>query len=713
MKSSKSFTGELAVAALSGALVSAPAAFAADTAATGAAYVTPPVVVTATRVEKDLMEVPASVTVMTAEDVRHSGARTVGELVEDVAGVQINNDGSQGLKRVNIRGEDAFRTLVLIDGQKISEHKSMSGSPMLIDASRIERVEVIKGPASVLYGSDAIGGVINIITKKGGEKPVQGDVFVGYSGASDGLSGGASLYGKVGGFNYRVSGSYADHDNVHTPDGTWENTWFRQGDGGVFLSYDFSDRFTLGASYDYYRANFNSTYMEYLASPAMDFYVKVPKWSREKYNVFAEAKDIAEPLTRVRLDAFYQKTDKDMESLRDMRMGQNPSRSNSFARNYQRTRGVDLQTDWQLGRAHHLIAGYEFGYDDLDSVNRAHARTGRAGMATADHNTERFYEGNQTTHAVFANMETKLPHDFALTYGSRWTRVESELDKVSAFRTGVLNGQVLRNVPVDDAAKVGSESYSRPVFNVGLVWSGVEDLALRASWAQGFRAPILTEKFIGTTMGGGNMFGNPDLDPETSNNFEAGARWNSGPASLDWAFFYSIADDYIDTIDIFENGRRIGSMYTNIEEATTFGSEFTAAYGIDAGWGMLQPYATLTWMRRKSADGAGFETYDSGRPQWFGRYGLRFRMPINSYADLRADAFARSQTAAKRAYADGTSDEIAGFTTLNFSMGIDFGRNREFSLDAEVLNILDKRYQYTAAVLEPGLHANVRLSYQF
>ena len=128
---------------------------------------------------------------------------------------------------------------------------------------------------------------------------------------------------------------------------------------------------------------------------------------------------------------------------------------------------------------------------------------------------------------------------------------------------------------------------------------------------------------------------------------------------------------------------------------------------------MIQPYATLTWMRRRYDYGNGFVTYDSGRPQWFGRYGLRLRTELTDSMTLRADAFARSQTATKTAYSDGTSDEIGGFTTLNFSLGLDFGKNREFSLDAEVLNILDKRYQYNYAILEPGVHANLRLSYNF
>ena len=124
------------------------------------------VTVTAGRVEQQLLEVPMAVTVVTNQEIQESSARNVGELLEDIPGVMVNNAGSQGLKRVSIRGEDTFRTLTLIDGQKISEQKSMSGASILIDPSSIERIEVIKGPASVLYGSDALGGVVNIITKK-------------------------------------------------------------------------------------------------------------------------------------------------------------------------------------------------------------------------------------------------------------------------------------------------------------------------------------------------------------------------------------------------------------------------------------------------------------------------------------------------------------------------------------------------------------------
>ena len=93
------------------------------------ALTTETVHVTASRVEQELLDVPMSVSVITQKDIERSNAQTVGDLLKDVPGVRVMNDGSQGMKRIQIRGEDAFRTIVMIDGQRIAEHKSMSGAP--------------------------------------------------------------------------------------------------------------------------------------------------------------------------------------------------------------------------------------------------------------------------------------------------------------------------------------------------------------------------------------------------------------------------------------------------------------------------------------------------------------------------------------------------------------------------------------------------------
>lgn len=222
--------------------------------------------------------------------------------------------------------------------------------------------------------------------------------------------------------------------------------------------------------------------------------------------------------------------------------------------------------------------------------------------------------------------------------------------------------------------------------------------------------PILTEKYIGTTMGSssGMTYGNPDLDPETSNNFEVGARYNNDGLNLDWALFYSISDDYITSVPIAQTEDFI---YTNVAKAKSFGSELAFGYDFDCG---ITPYANLTWMRRQYDDGDGFKTFNTATPEWVGRYGVRYRTALSESLDFNADVYARSQSATKYESSDGESDyRLGGFTTANIAFGFDFGDEKQYSVQAEVLNLFDKRYQYTEAILEPGLHANIKFGMRF
>lgn len=670
------------------ALLPAPYAGAAETVKAGDVFVT------ATRVEKELEQVPMSVSVITAEQIEKSSARTVAELLRDVPGVQIESS-APGLTRVQVRGENAFRSLVLVDGQKISEHKSMDGAAFLVDPSTIERIEVIKGPASVLYGSDALGGVINIITKKGGTKPIQGEAFIGFNGAARGFSEGASLSGNIDGLKYRVSGSHANYGNLHTPDGEMEDTNSRYTNGSAFVSYDFTDKFTVGGGIDYFKAAMD-TYSKFMyetkkgPTPA-SMRVHVDEWSRTKYYVFTEAKDITDFLTRVRIDAYYQKNEKEMSNVLGID-GMPYDFMRNFANNIIRTRGLSLQTDWQLGSNSYLVAGYELTQDSLNA-------DGRTEMMIYQYSPSyKLYEGNQLNQALYASMETQLPHDFALTYGVRWTHVQTELEKVSG----------------DNNARTGDDSDSHPVFNVGLVWSGIEDLALRASWAQGYRAPNLSEKYLGSSMGGDDKLylGNPDLDPEKSNNFELGARWNRGNTILDAAAFLSMATDYIAMMPV--EGTTNIEMYQNVSEATTFGAELALSHAFDTEWGKFTPYVTATFIRREFDYGDGLKTYDSGTPSLFGRYGVRYAKALHPQCDFHLDVYGHSQSETKLLDNSGERYETGGFTTANIAATFDFGQKKEFSLTTEVLNLFDKRYEYlNGAMLEPGIHANVKLTYKF
>lgn len=668
--------------------------------------------VTAGRVEQELMDVNMSVSVITQEEIRRSSARNVGELLEDIPGVRINNDGGQGMKRIKIRGEDAFRTLVMIDGQKVSEHKSMSGSPMLIDPSMIERIEVIKGPASVLYGSDAIGGAINIITKKGGTKPIEGEVSVGMNTSASGKNASGSIYGGIDGWKYRLSASIEDNDNLKTPKGEMENTYFTARSVSGFLSYDFTPDATVGASLDYYDLEFGSSDVN---TPG--FAVDVPKWTRFKAAAFGEIKNITSSFVRLRTDIFYQKSKKDMtntvpgvwtqgevDTFKAMgfeeaflnRVGVQAGNAyvlQPHASNDMNQYGFSIQADWQIGDSNYLIAGYEISYDDLNA-HSWNTGTNVMPMMLTDKN----YDGYQMTNAVYASMETLLSANLTLTYGARYTWVKTDMDSINNKMGTKTSGE-------------GSDG--KIVFNAGVLWHGTDNLTLRASYAQGYRSPILQELYIDTSMGStGTTYANPDLKPETSDNFEIGARWNSTGLSADLAIFYSTADDYIATL---YNAQKRGYQYNNVAEAKTFGVELTSSVRIaETGF---EPYLTATWMRRQYQNGNGFSTYDTATPEFMLRYGVRWS---GMYAGLglRADAFARSQTEIEyddgvQSATDSSSYRLGGYTTLNLTAGVDFGPKRQYSFDLGLYNIFDKGYQEQTSIYEPGRYFVAKLGARF
>lgn len=668
--------------------------------------------VTAGRVEQELMDVNMSVSVITQEEIRRSSARNVGELLEDIPGVRINNDGGQGMKRIKIRGEDAFRTLVMIDGQKVSEHKSMSGSPMLIDPSMIERIEVIKGPASVLYGSDAIGGAINIITKKGGTKPVEGEVSAGMNTSASGKNASGSIYGGIDGWKYRLSASIEDNDNLKTPKGEMENTYFTARSVSGFLSYDFTQDATVGASLDYYDLEFGSSDVN---TPG--FAVDVPKWTRFKAAAFGEFKNITSSFVRLRTDFFYQKSKKDMtntvpgiwtqEDVDTFKAGGfneqflgmfgvkagNEYVLQPHASNDMSQYGFSIQTDWQIGDRNYLIAGYEISYDDLNA-HSWNIGTNVLPMMLTDKN----YDGYQMTNAVYASIETLLPARLTLTYGARYTWVKTDMDSINNNMGTKTSGE-------------GSDG--KIVFNAGVLWHGTDNLTLRASYAQGYRSPILQELYIDTSMGStGTTYANPDLKPETSDNFEIGARWNSTGLSADLAIFYSTADDYIATL---YNAQKRGYQYSNVAEAKTFGVELTSSVRIaESGF---EPYLTATWMRRQFQNGNGFSTYDTATPEFMLRYGVRWS-GMYAGVGLRTDIFARSQTATEyddgiQNVTDSSSYRLGGYTTLNLTAGVDFGPKRQYSFDLGLYNIFDKGYQEQTSIYEPGRYFVAKLGARF
>ncbi len=171
-----------------------------------------PVVVTGTAYPAELRKSTGSVTVITGEEIEASHAVSVGEVLERVPGLYVDQPASRGgVTSVYIRGGDPNFTLVLIDGVKVNDPTNSRGGSFdfsSLSTDNIERIEIVRDPMSSLYGSDALSGVINIITKKGEGR---------WKATAEGMAGRYGQYQLLGGFSgagpfydYSITGSWLD-----------------------------------------------------------------------------------------------------------------------------------------------------------------------------------------------------------------------------------------------------------------------------------------------------------------------------------------------------------------------------------------------------------------------------------------------------------------------------------------------------------------------
>ncbi len=188
------------------------------------------VVVTATKVEGDPSETGSSVTVITADELKKKGKKILLEVLQDVPGLSIMQNGPYGgAASIYLRGTKPGHTLVMLDGIELNDtmktDRSVSLAHLLVD--NIERIEIVRGAQSTLYGSDAMGGVINIITRKG-----EGNASLSASfeaGSHNTFTETAGIRGSAGKVNYAVSASRIDTDGIskaadEPEDDGYENT---------------------------------------------------------------------------------------------------------------------------------------------------------------------------------------------------------------------------------------------------------------------------------------------------------------------------------------------------------------------------------------------------------------------------------------------------------------------------------------------------------
>jgi vitamin B12 transporter len=213
-----------------------------------------PLIVTATRQETRVSEALADVTVIDRTELEKSGQDTLADVLVRQPGIQYSSNGGFGAAAsFYLRGANANQTKVLVDGIALSS-SNVGGAPLfhLIPLADIERVEILRGPAATLYGADAVGGVIHIITRRGEGGRVKPDAFIGYGSrntrqASMGVSGGDERW------RFRIEGNYQKSAGFsalrHSTGQDADDDGYRNSGGAASLSFLPSRDHEIGFSY--------------------------------------------------------------------------------------------------------------------------------------------------------------------------------------------------------------------------------------------------------------------------------------------------------------------------------------------------------------------------------------------------------------------------------------------------------------------------------
>ena len=631
-------------------------------------------VVTASRTQQRVFDSPSSLSVINEEELARSTAPSLAELMRDLPGVQVTDSGQPGLGRIRIRGEESRRTAILINSQEVTDHYEV-GTPLSLHPSMIERIEVIRGSGSVLYGSRALSGVVNFLTRKGGTQPIQATLSGGYDSATDGYDNFASVYGNLEGFEYRLAWSKSDHEERATPAGDMENTSFDNESLYVYAGKNLGDH-RLEYTYEDFESSSDVFVEEEVKTsyPLTDFYLETPKRDRDKHGVFYSWDTDNEWLKGVSANAYHQQSERHFYTYSELVWYQRDINSYSDLD----TDGALLQMDFQPWAGHSLIAGVQYLYDEVDQTRHVDTLSWTPPVAQTGIETIRD-KAEIETWAWFAQDQWEINDSFALTAGLRQYFVEGKLKDTD--RDTLTPGNL-----DDDDELIGA---------LGLVWSLNDNVRLRTNYSQGYVYPSLTQLATGAYAGSRFVNPDPELDPETSDNFEIGMRLQKDNFMLDATAFYTESDDYIHHLacEPEDNcpGRR-DRYYTNVGESKAHGVELYMAY--TSGWANLEPYASLTWTKRR-LDYAEFSTWDSGTPDFSGRTGVRWNGALMSVPNLWSDIYLRGESSSQLSEPGTVRDVLQDkddWVTVNVETGVDFGNRQQYQLALNLFNLTDKEY---------------------
>jgi len=478
------------------------------------------IVVTATRLETPAREVASSVTVVTREEIERRQKKLVSEVLRDVPGLDVVRSGGRGQQTsVFIRGAKSEHTLVLIDGVEandpISPGRSFNFADLTTD--NVERIEIIRGPQSTLYGSDAIGGVINIITRRGKGKPT-GTVLV-EGGSCDTYRESASLLGGTELLNYSLSLSHLQSRGVSAADsrdGNRERDGYENAAFSARLGLTPTENFGLDLVLRYMdtEGDFDNFGGAFGDDPNSTFDTQM--FFSRLQGKLALCDGIWEQTMGVSFSDYDRRLKNDVDPL-------NPT--SSLDGDFE---GEIVKFDWQHNFYVHESNTLTFGLETEEERGRSRSIS----MGPWGPFVDRMGSQSARTNSAYLQDQISLGERLFTTLGVR-------LDNHEFFDSEV----TYRIAPAYLIEETGTK--------------------LKATYGTGFKAPSLYQLF--------SQYGDPDLDPEMSRGWDAGFEQNlcGDRVTVGATYFENRFKDLIDFGPAF--------TFVNVARARSEGVELFAA----------------------------------------------------------------------------------------------------------------------------------------
>lgn len=583
------------------------------------AVVLSPLVISATSTERALRDAPASVTVITGEELRERPVLDLTDALRGTPGVTINSIGL-GRRGISIRGMPEDYTLVLVDGKRIANAGSAIAHADFdlgwVPVEAIERIEVVRGPMSSLYGSEALGGVVNIITRSAtdewrGSATMRGGLQQGAGGDEYQMGvylGGPIVPGKLGiNFYGEMQGQDETPDANNPRLSEREKREGKSGNLTLTFTPDDAQRIDLGYGYSEETRSRNTQ----TSGGAPVLYTSTDDVWRQHLSLSHTGKW---SWGETRLRAYRSQLDRDNKRTFGTPTGSAKIRDDV----------LDGHVTVPVFGSHVVSAGGEWRRESLEdpTVN-----------AQGEDEAKRY--------ALFLQDEWQLAPNLSFVFGNR----------------------------ADHHEQYGWENSPRAY----LVYHPTEPWTLRGGVGQGFKAPTLKELSPGyQAVAAGGRFvivGNPDLEPETSTTYEFGVEYDAGSWKLGGTVFQNDLENLIQTrcilsCGIFGAERR---TYENVDKARI--------RGVEVGGGV-----NLPWNLRLDANYTHLDTEDrttglelTERPRHAANLTLAWFPLDDLMAQIRSEYVGRQVVASGanrldlKAYSIWSTDisyELTGSTTL-------------------------------------------------